>query len=209
MSEYEVETMYRDSRINRIFEGTNEINRLLVPGTLLRKTMKGELPLLEKAQKLQEEVMMLRPEPPAAGLLEKEKYMLRQAKKIFLMACGVGAQKYGKELEKEQELLANVADIVSDIYAMESVIARTEKAVSRTGEEKNRQKILMTEVFCQEAFARIEANAKESLIAAEEGDTLRILLSALRKLTRIEPANVIAKKRQIAQRVLEEERYVV
>jgi alkylation response protein AidB-like acyl-CoA dehydrogenase len=209
MQEYEVEMMYRDSRINRIFEGTNEINRLLVPGTLMKKAMKGELPLLEKAQGLQEELLMLMPEEPGDGPLDQEKYLLGNAKKIFLMAAGLGAQKFGTKLEDEQELLANVADIVSEIYAMESVIARTEKALAKTGADKNKQKLLMTEVYCQEAFNRIEALAKESLVAVEEGDQLRMMLSALRKLTRHTPINVISKKREIAKKVLEEERYVV
>lgn len=209
MQEYEVEMMYRDSRINRIFEGTNEINRLLVPGTLMKKAMKGELPLLEKAQGLQEELMMMMPEEPGDDPLDQEKYLLGNAKKIFLMAAGLGVQKFGTKLEDEQELLANVADIVSEIYAMESVIVRTEKALAKTGADKNKQKLLMTEVYCQEAFNKIEALAKESLVAVEEGDQLRMMLSALRKLTRHTPINVIAKKREIAKKVLEEERYVV
>lgn len=209
MAEYEVERMYRDSRINRIFEGTNEINRLLVPGTILRKAMKGELPLLEKATSLQEELLMMMPEEVGDAPLEQEKYLLKNAKKIFLMVAGTGAQKYQHKLQHEQEILANVADIVSDIYSMESVILRTEKAINKTGLDKNEQKLLMTQTFCQEAFNRIEANAKESLVAMESGDTLRTMLSILRKLTRHTPTNVIAKKRQIATRILEENRYVV
>ncbi|HEX7063537.1 MAG TPA: acyl-CoA dehydrogenase family protein [Bacillales bacterium] len=209
MAEYEVEMAYRDSRINRIFEGTNEINRLLVPGTLVKKAMKGELPLLQKAQSLQEELMMLMPEEPGTEPLDQEKHLLKNAKKIFLMAAGLGVQKYGQNLEHEQELLANVSDIINEIYTMESVIVRTEKAIGKSGSDKNKQKLLMTEVFCQEAFNRIEALAKESLIAVEEGDQLRMMLSALRKLTRHTPVNVIAKKREIARKVLEAEQYVV
>lgn len=209
MAEYEVEMAYRDSRINRIFEGTNEINRLLVPGTLVKKAMKGELPLLQKAQNLQEELMMMMPEEPGTDPLDQEKYLLKNAKKIFLMAAGVGVQKFGPKLENEQELLANVSDIINEIYVMESVIARTEKAINKSGAEKNKQKLLMTEVCCQEALNRIEALAKESLIAVEEGDQLRMMLSSLRKLTRHTPINVIEKKREIARRVLEEQRYIV
>ncbi|TCP23497.1 alkylation response protein AidB-like acyl-CoA dehydrogenase [Scopulibacillus darangshiensis] len=209
MSEYEVETIYRDSRINRIFEGTNEINRLIVPGTLLKKAMKGELPLLQKAQTLQEELMMLMPEQPGVAPLDKEKYLLKNAKKIFLMVAGLGAQKFGKDLENEQELLSNVADIVGDIYTMESVIARAEKSLEKAGEAKSEHKLLMTEVFTQEAFQNIEKLAKESLAAIEEGDSLRMMLSALKKMTRFEPANLIEKKRRIAASVLAEERYTV
>ncbi|UOE93695.1 acyl-CoA dehydrogenase family protein [Alkalihalobacillus sp. LMS39] len=209
MAEYEVERIYRDSRINRIFEGTNEINRLLVPGTILRKAMKGELPLLEKAMKLQEELMMMMPEEVGTEPLEQEKYLLKMAKKIFLMVAGTGAQKYQQKLQHEQEILSNVADIVSEVFSMESVILRTEKAIGKTGLEKNNQKLLMTQVFCQEAFNRIEAHAKESLVAMEEGDSLRTMISILRKLTRHTPINVITKKREIAEVVLAEESYVV
>jgi alkylation response protein AidB-like acyl-CoA dehydrogenase len=208
MSEYEVENAYRDSRINRIFEGTNEINRLLVPGTLLRKAMKGELPLLQKATLLQEELMLLMPTEVGTEPLDQEKYLVQMAKKVFLMVAGLAVQKYGPQLEKEQELLANVADIVSEIYAMESVVLRTEKAINKDGAEKHASKLLMTQVYCQEAFNRIEADAKESLVTVVEGDQLRMMLSALRKLTRHTPINVIQKKRTIAADVIKQERYI-
>lgn len=209
MQEYEVERAYRDSRINRIFEGTNEINRLIVPGTYMKKAMKGELPLFEKAKALQEELMMLIPEEPGDGVLEQEKYLLRNAKKTALMIAGLAAQKYGKALDQEQEILVNIADIVSQVYAMEAAILRTEKAIKATGEDKNAQKILYTQIFAQEAFQEIESHAKESLIAMESGDSLRMMLSALRKLTRFTPVNVIEKKRQAAKEVFEAEKYIV
>ncbi|MBD1380787.1 acyl-CoA dehydrogenase family protein [Metabacillus arenae] len=209
MQEYEVERAYRDSRINRIFEGTNEINRLLVPGTYFRKAMKGEIPLLQKAQALQEELMMLMPEEVGDGLLEQEKHLLKNAKKIALMIAGLAAQKYGEKIQKEQEILVNIADIISNIYAMESAILRTEKGIAVSGKEKAKQKLLYTQVFAQEAFNEIEAHAKESLIAIESGDGLRMMLSALRKFTRHTPINVIAKKRIIAAKLIEEEKYTV
>ncbi|MCM3366244.1 acyl-CoA dehydrogenase family protein [Bacillus safensis] len=209
MQEYEVERAYRDSRINRIFEGTNEINRLLVPGTFLKKAMKGELPLLQKAQTLQEELMMMMPEEPGDQPLDQEKYLLAHAKKIALMVAGMAAMKYGKALDKEQEILVNIADIVNEIFAAESAILRTEKAIAATGAEKNEQKLAYTQIFTQEAFLKIEAHAKESLIAMEEGDSLRMSLSALRKLTRFTPINVIAKKREVAKRIFEAEKYIV
>lgn len=208
MAEYEIERMYRDSRINRIFEGTNEINRLLVPGTYLRKAMKGELPLFQKAQSLQEELMMLMPEEVGEETLQQEKYLLKNAKKIGVLIAGLAAQKYGKELQKEQEILINIADIVSNVYAMESAILRTEKAIVKKGEEKNKQKLLYTQVYCQEAFNEIEAHAKESLIAVETGDSLRMMLSALRKFTRHTPINVIGKKREIAAALIEKNAYL-
>ncbi|GAB3803036.1 acyl-CoA dehydrogenase family protein [Virgibacillus kimchii] len=209
MQEYEVERMYRDSRINRIFEGTNEINRLLVPGTLLKKAMKGELPLFEKAQSLQEEIMMMMPEEVGTEALEQEKHLLTNAKKIVLLGAGLAAQKYMKKIENEQEILANLADMVAEVYNMEAAILRTEKAIGKSGEDKNKQKLLYTQVYAQEAFNRIEADAKEILIAVEEGDSLRMMLSSLRKLTRHTPTNVIAKKREIAAKIIEEEKYVV
>jgi alkylation response protein AidB-like acyl-CoA dehydrogenase len=209
MQEYEIERAYRDSRINRIFEGTNEINRLLVPGMYLRKAMKGELPLLQKAQQLQEELMMLMPEEVGDGVLEQEKYLVRNAKKIALLVAGIAAQKFGPKLEKEQEILVNIADIVSNLYAMESALLRTEKAIQKSGVEKNKQKLLYTQIFCQEAFNEIEAHAKETIVAVEQGDTLRMMLSALRKLTRHTPINVIAKKREAAAALIEAERYIV
>ncbi|MFD1849467.1 acyl-CoA dehydrogenase family protein [Oceanobacillus bengalensis] len=209
IQEYEVERMYRDARINRIFEGTNEINRLLVPGTLLKKAMKGELPLLQQAQSLQEELVMKMPEEVGAGTLEQEKYLLKNAKKLVLFAAGIAVGKYMQKIEREQELLVNLADMVAEVYNMESAILRTEKAINKSGAEKNQQKLLYTQVYIQEAFNRVESDAKETLIAIEEGDSLRMMLSSLRKLTRHTPINVIAKKREIAAKIIEEEEYVL
>ncbi len=209
MQEYEIERAYRDSRINRIFEGTNEINRLLVPSTYLRKAMKGELPLLEKAQGLQEELMMFMPEEPSSEPLALQKYLVNNAKKIALLAAGLAVQKYGEKLEHEQEILVNFADIVSHVYAMESAVLRTEKAIERDGLDKHKQKLLYTEIFCQEAFNKIEQDAKETIIAVNEGDTLRMMLSVLRKLTRHTPVNVIPKKREAADAVIAAAKYIV
>ena len=209
MQEYPIERAYRDARIQRIFEGTNEINRLLVPGTLVKKALKGDLPLFQKALALQEEIMMLMPEEPGDEPLAQEKYLVKNAKKIALLAAGLAAQKYGKALETEQEVLANIADIISDVYAMESVVLRTEKAMAKDGADKSKQKLLYTQIFCQEAFNHIEAVAKETLVAVEQGDTLRMMLSTLRKLTRHTPINVIAKKREAADVLIAAERFVV
>ncbi|MGG0574719.1 acyl-CoA dehydrogenase family protein [Priestia aryabhattai] len=209
MSEYEIERLYRDSRINRIFEGTNEINRLLVPGTYLRKALKGELPLLQKAQTLQEELMMLMPQEVGNEPLDQEKMLVQNGKKIALLLLGLAAQKYGKELEKEQEILVNISDMISNVYAMESTVLRTEKAISKTAVDQNSLKLKYTQVFCQEAFNRIEADAKETLIGVEQGDTLRVMLSSLRKLTRYTPINVISVKREIAKTLLEVEKFTV
>lgn len=209
MQEYPIERAYRDARINRIFEGTNEINRLLVPGTYVRKALKGELPLFQKAQALQEELMMQTPVEPGDEPLAQEKHLVSNAKKIGLLAIGLAAQKFGKALEKEQEILANIADIVSNAYAMESVVLRTEKSIVKNGLEKSKQKLLYTQIFCQEAFNEIEQDAIETLLATEEGDTLRMLISALRKFTRHTPINVIGKKREAAEKLIDAEKFIV
>lgn len=209
MQEYEVERRYRDARINRIFEGTNEINRLIVPETFLKKAVKGELPLFEKARELQEELMMLMPEEPGSGPLELQKHLLKNAKKIALMTAGLVSEKYGLEIEKEQEVLANLADIVGHVYSIESAILRTEKSLAEKGDNKSKQKLLYTEIFTQEAFNEIEAHAIETILAAASGDALGMMLSALRKLTRHTPLNVIAKKREAAKKIFSEEKYIV
>src|SRR5699024_7830532 len=153
--------------------------------------MKQELPLLEQAQDLQEQLVMMMPEEISEEALAQERYLVRNAKKILLLAAGIATQKYMQKIEHEQEILVNLANIVAEIFNMEAAGLRTEKAFNREGEGKNNLKQLYTEVYVQEAFNRIEAEAKEILIAVEEGDALRILLSSLRKLTRHTPKNVI------------------
>ncbi|MBM7609263.1 alkylation response protein AidB-like acyl-CoA dehydrogenase [Lysinibacillus composti] len=209
MSEYEVERIYRDSRINRIFEGTNEINRLIVPGTFMKKALKGELPLLQVAQNLQQELLMLMPEEIEDAPLAQEKYLVKNAKKIGVLAAGIAAQKFGTKLEAEQEVLVNIANIANQLYAMESAVIRTAKAIERDGVEKSKQKLLYTEIYCQEAFAEIEKEAKEIILASTDGDAGRMTLSALRKLTRSNPYNLILKKREAASKLIEAEKYIV
>ena len=209
MAEYEVERIYRDSRINRIFEGTNEINRMIVPGTFMKKAMKGELPLLQVAQSLQSELLMMMPEELEDAPLAQEKYLVKNAKKIGVLVAGAAAQRFMTKLDQEQEVLVNIANIANQLYAMESAVIRTQKAIERDGVEKSAQKILYTEIFCQEAFAIIEAEAKDTLLAAVEGDNARMMLSALRKLTRNNPYNLIPKKREAAAKLIEAEKYVV
>ncbi|OPA76939.1 acyl-CoA dehydrogenase [Paenibacillus selenitireducens] len=207
IQEYKIERIYRDSRINRIFEGTNEINRLLIPGTLLKKALKGELPLIQKAEALQGELLQLIPGQSFDGVLEQERHLLQMAKKIFLFVGGTAIQKVGTRIESEQEILSNLADMMIQIYALESALLRAEKQIARTSEARSENLIQMTQVFTQEAFERMESYAKETLTALESGDTLRTQLSVLKKLTRYTPVNTTALKRDIAARVIRGEKY--
>ncbi|MGN7469473.1 acyl-CoA dehydrogenase family protein [Brevibacillus sp. SAFN-007a] len=209
MSEYEIENLYRDSRINRIFEGTNEINRLLIPDTLVKKAMKGELPLLQAATSLQAELMSYYPEEIEDAPLALEKHLLSMTRKIILMVAGSALMKYQQAISKEQELLAFAADMLIELYAMDSIVKRTEKAIAANGLEAEQQKLALTAVYVHEAFDRIEAWAKEALAAMEEGDELRLRLSILKKLTRRTPINTVALKRAIADHVIEAGGYAV
>ncbi|TLS52100.1 acyl-CoA dehydrogenase [Paenibacillus antri] len=208
VQEYKIERIYRDSRINRIFEGTNEINRMLIPGTLLKKALKGELPLLQKAQEFQSELLSFSPPASFEGALEQEAHLVRTMKKIFLLVGGAAVQKYGMNLEKEQEALSALADVMILAYAAESALLRTKKRIAAAGEAKAQLAILMTRVYAQEAFDAIEGLAKRQLAAMEEGDALRTMLSALKKLARHQPINATALKREIAARVVDSEKYV-
>jgi alkylation response protein AidB-like acyl-CoA dehydrogenase len=207
-SEYKIERIYRDSRINRIFEGTNEINRLLIPGTLLKKAMKGELPLMEKAEQFQSELLSFTPPASFDSTLDQETHLVGMMKNIFLMVGGVAVQKYGMKLELEQETLSGLADIMIQLYAAESVLLRTKKRIAASGEEKSKNAVQMTQAFVQEAFDRVEGVAKECLAAMAEGDTLRTQLSVLKKLARHQPINTVALKREIAERVIRGGKYV-
>lgn len=209
IAEYPIEQFYRDSRINRIFEGTNEINRLLIPGTLVKKAMKGELPLLQAAQALQGELMALMPSMiDESETLAVETDLIEKAKKIFLFAGGYAVQKYQTQLDKQQEILSNLADIIIEIYAAESALLRAKKQLEKDGEEKAKLKVAMTQVFVNDAFARIEITARETLATMEEGDMLKTQLSILKKLTRYTPANTTAIKRELAAQVLDTAGYV-
>lgn len=209
--EYKVERIYRDSRINRIFEGTNEINRMLIPGTLLKKAMKGELPLMEKTQALIGELTQPMPLPVFSEPLDKETYRVAQAKKTFLAIGGLAVQKLGLKLEQEQEVLCVLADLMIQTFAMESALLRTKKMLSRgvTAPQDAELAQAMTEVFVQEAMEKVESLAKTALSALERGDGLQMQLSVLKKLMRAPLPNTIALKRAIAARVIRSEHYVV
>lgn len=208
MEGYDITRVYRDARINRIFEGTNEINRLLVPATLLKKGIKGELPLLQAAKNLERQLLTLLPADPEKSVLAQEKMFMENGKKIALLLLGLTAQKFGRKLENEQEILANLSNIIMMVYNMESVILRTEKGIKR-GENKEGQKILYTEIYCAEAFQQINSEAIEILANMESGDDLRLLLATLKKLTRHLPKPIISLKRKAAEEIIAKKQYIV
>ena len=208
--EYKIERIYRDCRINRIFEGTNEINRLLIPGTLMKKALKGELPLLRKARALQAELLQPLPLPSFDEPLSKETFRIQQSKKIFLAVGGLAVQKYGLALEQQQEVLALLADMMIQIFAMESANLRTRKMLMNTSsasQAKMKNAIEMTAIFVQEAMERVERYAKTALAAIEEGDSLQTQLSILKKLTRSPVVDTVALKRSVAARIIRSEQY--
>jgi alkylation response protein AidB-like acyl-CoA dehydrogenase len=209
-ADYPAERAYRDSRINRIFEGTNEINRLLIPGRLMKSALSGNLPLLPAAQALMDEILS----PQMSGfdddeqVLAAEQKLTQNAKKVALMTLGTAAQKYMMKLADQQEILMGIADIILDTYAMESAILRTQKLAASEGEEAAARYIDITRVFCNDAVERIEARAKNTLAAMSEGDELRTLLAALRRFTKLTPMNTVAARQRIADVVIQANKYV-
>ncbi|HUE81848.1 MAG TPA: acyl-CoA dehydrogenase family protein [Pyrinomonadaceae bacterium] len=207
--DYPAERAYRDSRINRIFEGTNEINRLLIPGRLMKSALSGNLALLPAAQALMDEI--LSPSVPdfddEDAVLAVEQRLAANAKKVALMTLGTAAQKYMMKLADQQEILMGVADIIMDTYAMESAILRARKLVAAQGEQAAARYLDMTRVFCNDAIGRIEANAKNTLAAMAEGDELRTLLAALRRFVKHTPMNTVAARQAIAGVLIEANRY--
>ncbi len=208
-AEYPAERYYRDSRINKIWEGTNEINRLLIPGTLMRRAMQGRLNLLQAAQAIPKELMSYSPlavELPDTPLAQQE-HMVKMVKKIALLVAGVAAQKFGQDLVKEQEVLGKVADILIEIFAMESGLLRTLKIIDSQGEDKAKYQIAAVKCYVDEMIPTIEMWAKQAVAYMEEGDMLRTQLAGVKKLARYQPINAIGLRREIADRIIDLESY--
>jgi alkylation response protein AidB-like acyl-CoA dehydrogenase len=211
VSEYPVERYYRDSRITRIYEGTNEINRMLIPGILLKRAMKGELALLAAAKGIQSELLDFPSldEDQAEGPLVEEKKLIDNAKKISLLTAGLAAQKFGTKLQDEQGVLGAVADIMIETYGMESVYLRTMKILAVRGEADAVTEIKMTRLFVEEATGQVELWAREVLAACSDGDELRTMLAALKRLTRHVPIDSLHTRLEIADYFIEKEKYEI
>ncbi|MFC4098629.1 acyl-CoA dehydrogenase family protein [Paenibacillus xanthanilyticus] len=203
------EQMYRDARVHRIVEGTNEINRLLIPTALMKKALRGELPLLRKARALQHKLHQPMPLPAFSEPLAKETYRISQAKIAFLAVGGLAVQKYGLGLEQQQEVMCALADMMIQIYAMESACLRARKRLlSAEGASGSQLAAEMTAVFVQEGMDRIDAEAKRVLAALESGDALQSQLGILRKLMRAPLTDTIGLKRGIAAAVIRTGGYI-
>ena len=205
-----MESAWRDARIARIYEGTNEINRMLSVGMLIKKAMKGHVDLLGPAMGVQEELMGIPSfdTPDYSELFSEEKEMIAKLKKVFLMVAGAGVQKYGPKLEEHQQLLMAASNILIEIYMAESALLRTEKNAKRYGEDSQKEQIAMSKLYLYNAVDIIIKNAKEGIVSFASGDEQRMMLMGLKRFTKYtNQPNVIALRNTIAEKLSSENRY--
>src|SRR5262245_32504657 len=198
--DYPAEMQYRDARVNRIFEGTNEINRLLIPGMLAKRAVKGTLPIIAAARALQDELLAPSLEAAGDGPLDAARKAVTGMKKAALMVLGTAMQTYGNGLADQQEVLTRCADVIMDVYASESVLLR---AVADGGPLH----LAVAQVFVNDAAGRVEIAARDALAAMAEGDMLRVLTAALKRLMKIAPVNTVALRRAVEAALAERQRY--
>ena len=205
-----MESAWRDARISRIYEGTNEINRMLSVGMLVKKAMKGHVDLLNPAMKVAEELMGIPSfdTPDYSETLSEEKAIVGKLKKVFLMVAGAAVQKYGPQLEEHQQLLMAASDILIEIYLAESAILRTEKNIKRFGEENHQEQIAMAKLNLFHAIEKINSKGKEAIVSFAEGDEQRMMLMGLKRFTKYTNIpNVVALRNTIAEKLTQENAY--
>ena len=208
-AESPVERSYRDARINRIFEGTNEINRMLTVDMMLKKGMKGELDLMGPAKKVGEELMSIPDfDHDDSGLFGSEKRYIKNFKKAVLMVAGSAAQKFMMELAKEQEILLNIADMLIEAYVAESVLLRVEKLAGMKGEEETKLQQNMVKAYIYDAAEKIGKCGREALMSYAEGDEFRMQMMGIKRFTKIEPFNIKQMRREIAEAIIKENKYI-
>jgi Acyl-CoA dehydrogenase, C-terminal domain len=202
--DYPAERHYRDARVNRIFEGTNEINRLLIPGMLAKRALKGTLPIIAAARSLQDELLSPAFSETSESAFHAEWQAVSALKKTALMVLGTAMQTYGGQLSEQQEILIGAADILIDTFAAESVLLR---ASSIAGPQPDALHERAARTFVNDAAIRVEVAARTTLAGMVEGDTLRTMLAALRRIIKVTPVNTIALRRVLADAVVQRKGY--